>query len=151
MKPIYVRLLTLFLAVLMVGCSPGGEAPQLVASYPAESQIAAYPFTPPDLVVVYNATLTIEVEKHSNEVYPRNATLTGDNVEYTSSDGYIHINTLGMSQPIIIIDMIVALSILSTTGIAVVLGVLHVKGRITLPISRLRGAVNPSEPQKKEM
>jgi len=98
-----------------------------------------------------DTTLTIDVEKYSNEVYPRNATLTGDDVEYTSADGYIHINTLGVSQPIIIIDMFVALSILSTAGIAVVLGVLHIKGRITLPISRLRGIVNTSEAQKKEI
>jgi len=61
MKFIYLKLLTLFWAVLLIGCSSKDESPQLVASYPAESQIAIYPFTPPNLVVVYNATLTLEV------------------------------------------------------------------------------------------
>jgi hypothetical protein len=61
MKTICIKLLTLVWAALMFGCSPNGESPQLVASYPSESQIAAYPFTPPDLIVVYNATITLKV------------------------------------------------------------------------------------------
>jgi len=98
-----------------------------------------------------DASFTIELEKYSNDVYPQNATLSGDDIEYTSSNGYIHINTMGASQPIVLIDLVLGLVILSTAGIAVVLGVLHVKGRITLPISRLRGAFDQGAVQPRRV
>jgi hypothetical protein len=46
---------------LLVSCASGDATPQLVASYPAENQIAVYPVTPPDMVVVYHATIDLEV------------------------------------------------------------------------------------------
>jgi len=98
-----------------------------------------------------DTTLTIEVEKHSNDVFPRNATLSGEGVDYASSDGYIHINTMGAFQPLILIDLIVALTIISTAGVTVVLGILHLKGRVTLPISRLRTTLQRDVSHQKEM
>ncbi|MFW9918353.1 MAG: hypothetical protein ACFFED_02045 [Candidatus Thorarchaeota archaeon] len=87
-----------------------------------------------------DSTFMIELEKRSNDVLPQNATLTGNDIDYTSDDGYIHINTMGAAQPVVLIDLILGIAILSTASLVVVLGVLHVKGRITLPISRLKGA-----------
>lgn len=97
-----------------------------------------------------DSTFMIGLEKHSNDVVPRNATLSGDDIEYTSSGGYIHINTMGAAQPIVLVDLLLGITILGTASLVVVLGVLHVKGRITLPVHRLRGAlVDPAVPHEK--
>lgn len=61
MKAICLKLLALVWVILLFGCSLDGGSPQLVASYPLDSQIVAYPITPPDLIVVHNITLTLEV------------------------------------------------------------------------------------------
>lgn len=61
MRPKKNSLLFLVLAVVLVGCGGRGEAPRLVASYPAENQIAVYPPSSPDIFLVYHATITIEV------------------------------------------------------------------------------------------
>ncbi len=82
--------------------------------------------------------LTIELEKYSNEVYPRNATLSSSTLDYYSEEGYIHINTQGTAQPIILIDLIIGLSLLSTASLVAVLGALHLRGMIELPLSRRR-------------
>jgi len=46
--------------VIVAGCS-AEEPPGLIASYPAERQIATYPITPPGSVVVYHATVELDV------------------------------------------------------------------------------------------
>ena len=97
-----------------------------------------------------DSTFMIELEKRSNDVFPQNATLSGDDMDYTSNDGYIHINTMGAAQPVILLDLIIGITLIGTASVVVVLGVLHVKGRITLPIHRLRGTLDQEStpPQK---
>ncbi len=85
--------------------------------------------------------MDIDLEKYSNDVHPKNATLTGADIMYNSSNGYIYIDTMGPAQPVVFTDLLIAIAILGAIGAVVVLGVLHVKGKITLPVTRLRGAI----------
>jgi hypothetical protein len=94
--------------------------------------------------------LDIELEKYSNDIRPKNATLSGADVVYSSSNGYIYIDTMGSAQPVVFSDLVVAIAILGAIGAVVVLGILHLKGKITLPISRFR-SVMKKEPSQTAM
>ncbi|MFW9956211.1 MAG: hypothetical protein ACFFD3_16825, partial [Candidatus Thorarchaeota archaeon] len=91
--------------------------------------------------VFFEDAFYIELEKHSNEFYPRNATLTGTGVNYDVSNGYVNINTTGPSQTVLLIDLILGITMIGIAGLVTFLGFLHVRGRIVLPISRLTGAI----------
>jgi hypothetical protein len=99
-------------------------------------------------------TFYIELEKYSNEFYPRNATLTGENVDYDINEGYVNINDVGPSQFVVLLDLLLGIAIIGTTGVAVVMGVLHAKGRITIPIitrfaATVRGTYPPMKAQSR--
>ncbi|MHA1906697.1 MAG: hypothetical protein ACW98Y_05350 [Candidatus Thorarchaeota archaeon] len=97
--------------------------------------------------VTFDDTFYIELAKYSNEHYPRNATLTGEDVNFDVSDGYVNILNVGPSQFIVLLDLILGLAILGTAGVVVVMGILHVRGRITIPIiSRFAMSVRGTPP-----
>jgi len=99
-------------------------------------------------------TFYIELEKYSNEFYPRNATLTGENLDFDIDDGYVNIKDVGPSQFVMLLDLFLGIAIIGTTGVAVVMGILHAKGRITIPIitrlaSTVRGTYPPLKAQSR--
>jgi hypothetical protein len=90
---------------LLVSCASGNATPQLVASYPAENQIVSYPVTPPDMVVVYNATIELEVpdvdscaDKVNSLIYGYGGYLASSQSWY--QDGEVN-TTLVLAVPII--------------------------------------------------
>ncbi len=100
--------------------------------------------------VVFENEFYIELEKYSNERFPRNATLTGDDVDFTVSDGYVNILNVGPSQSIILVDLILGIIMMGTAGIVVVLGILHVKGRLSVPIfTRISTIIRGTSPPLK--
>lgn len=97
--------LVLCLILALAGCAGGDEPPQLIASYPVEKQIAIYPVTPPDMVVVYNATVEIEVsnvdkaaEKAHNLVYQYGGYLASSQSWYQGGEKHA---TLVLAVPFI--------------------------------------------------
>lgn len=92
--------------------------------------------------------ISITLEKYSNEFHPENATLADGDVIYESSDGYIYINTAGSSQIVVLIDLIIGLAMIGTAGVIVLLGLLHLRGMVHLPISRITTMIRrPVPPQ----
>ena len=92
--------------------------------------------------------LHIEVEKNSNKYVPENAILLGGgSPEYDFESKIININT-GVSIPIIVyLDLILGYFLIGT-GIALLgLIILHIKGRIVLPIERLKGVLSRNTPE----
>ena len=56
------KLLWLTLLVfILTGCASPEDDPLLIAAYPSEKQITVYPITRPNTIVVYNATIDLEV------------------------------------------------------------------------------------------
>ena len=97
--------------------------------------------------ISFDDTFYIELVKYSNEHVPRNATLTGEGVDFDINDGYVNILNVGPSQFVVLLDLILGLAIIGTVGIVVVMGTLHVKGRITLPIiTRMTTAIRNTPP-----
>jgi hypothetical protein len=97
--------------------------------------------------ISFDESFTIGLEKHSNEVYPRNATLSGESVDFDIDDGYVNILDVGPSQFVVLLDLVLGLAILGTTGIAVLMGILHIKGRIALPIvTRVANSIRGTYP-----
>ena len=97
--------------------------------------------------VAFDDTFYIELAKYSNEHVPRNATLTGEGVDFDIREGYVNILNVGPAQLVVLLDLILGLAIIGTAGVVVALGILHVKGRITLPIiSRMTAAIRNTSP-----
>lgn len=84
--------------------------------------------------VAFNDTFYIELEKYSNDRYPRNATLTGEDVDFNVANGYVNILNVGPAQSVALLDLVLGIVMIGTAGIVVVLGALHIKGRITIHI-----------------
>ncbi|MDF1538190.1 MAG: hypothetical protein P1Q69_04745 [Candidatus Thorarchaeota archaeon] len=92
--------------------------------------------------------ISITLEKYSNKFYPENATLTEGDITYESSDGYINISTAGASQVVVLIDLFIGLAMIGTAGTVVLLGLLHLRGMVKLPISRITSMIQrPVPPQ----
>jgi hypothetical protein len=90
---------------LLVSCASGDTTPQLVASYPSENQIAVYPVSPPDMVVVYHATIELEVsdldscvDKVNTLIYEYGGYLASSQSWY---QGGVENTTLVLAVPII--------------------------------------------------
>jgi hypothetical protein len=105
-----IILYSLIFVTSLAGCKSGEVTPQLVASYPAENQIAVYPVTPPDMIAVYNATLELEVsdvdgsvEKAVNLVNEYGGYLTSS--QSWHQEGEKH-TTLVLAVPVIHFDMV---------------------------------------------
>ncbi len=92
--------------------------------------------------------ISITLEKYSNEFYPENATLTDGDITYESSDGYISISTTGAPQIVILIDLLIGLAMIGTAGIVFLLGLLHLRGMVKLPISRITSMIHRPIPTR---
>jgi len=100
-----VRFWLMFLMVLfLAACSSLAETPQRIAAYPAENQIAVYPVTPPDMVVVYTANIELtvsnvdkSVEKINNLAYEYGGYLTSSQTWYQENKKH---TTVALAVPI---------------------------------------------------
>jgi len=86
--------------------------------------------------------IQISVEQYGNEFSPRDAVVSGgDDLEYETETRVVLINTQASAPFILLLDMILGIFILGTSGVIVILTILHVKGRIVLPLDRFKGVL----------
>ncbi|MHA1576553.1 MAG: hypothetical protein ACTSU3_04260, partial [Candidatus Thorarchaeota archaeon] len=86
--------------------------------------------------------IQISVEQYGNEFSPRDAIVSGGgNLEYDVDTGIVSINTQASAPFIVLIDLILGFIFLGTGGVIVVLSILHIRGRIILPLDRFKGVL----------
>ena len=92
--------------------------------------------------------LYIGVEQNNNEYTPEDAILLGGgNPEYDFETRMININT-GASIPIIVyLDLIIGYFLIGTGIVLLGLIILHIKGKIVLPIERMKGVLSRNTPE----
>ena len=89
--------------------------------------------------VVTDDIIQIRLEKQYNDLGPEIATLSGtDNLSYTSDPNIITISVTGSAPLIMWVDYILGLSLIGLGILVVAVVVLHMTGRITLPLGRIR-------------
>lgn len=89
--------------------------------------------------VVTEGTIQIRLEKQYNDYGPEVATLSAaDNLSYTADPSIVTISLTGAAPLIMWVDCAVALSLIGLGILATVLIALHMTGRITLPLGRIR-------------
>ncbi|MHA1480167.1 MAG: hypothetical protein ACTSQZ_01920 [Candidatus Thorarchaeota archaeon] len=86
--------------------------------------------------------IQISVEQYGSEIKPRDAIVSGGNdLESETDSGIVLINTQASAPIIFLIDMIFGVFILGTSGVIVILTILHLKGKIILPLDRFKGVL----------
>ena len=81
----------------------------------------------------------VRVEKYNNEIYPRDAVLLNEgSVGYTSDSDYFTATLDGVAPWFVAFDAVLAITLWGTLSMLIVLGSLHAKGRIRLPLHKLR-------------
>lgn len=81
----------------------------------------------------------VRVEKYNSEITPREAVLlNAGSLTYTSDTDYFIATLDGLAPWFVAFDAVVAVLLWGSFGTLSVLGFLHVKGRITLPLYKLR-------------
>jgi hypothetical protein len=81
----------------------------------------------------------VRVEKYSSELDPREAVLlSADSVTYSSDTDYFTATLIGFAPWFVAFDAVVAVLLWGSFSTLTVLGILHVKGRIKLPLHKLR-------------
>ena len=86
--------------------------------------------------------IQISIEQYGNEFSPRDAVVSGgDDLEYETETRVVLINTQASAPFILLLDMILGIFILGTSGVIVILTILHLKGRIVLPLDRFKGVL----------
>ncbi len=92
--------------------------------------------------VVTEGIIQIRLEKQYNDFEPEIATLSGaDNLSYTSDPSIITISMTGSAPLIMWVDYVLGLSLIGLGVLAVALIALHMTGRVTLPLGRIRQAM----------
>jgi hypothetical protein len=105
-----------------------------------------YVFTGLEVLLDDGATMTvgdgsfqIQVQKYSNEYIPRAAVLEdSDNVSYESDSRYITLTSAASTPLIVFLDLVIGSTLLGTGTVLLALVVLHMKGKIVLPLDRVR-------------
>jgi hypothetical protein len=84
-------------------------------------------------------TIQIVLDKHNNNLYADNATILGDGgLTYTSNGEIATLAAVGSAPFVVLLDLILAYSLIGLGGSAVLLIFLHIKGRIRLSLGPLR-------------
>ncbi len=92
--------------------------------------------------------LYIEVFKNDNEYVPEDAILLGGgNPEYDFEARIININTGSSVPTIVYLDLIIGYFLVGTGILLLGLVILHAKGRIVLPIERVKGTLSRNTPK----
>ncbi len=90
--------------------------------------------------VVEEGELQIDLEKQTNDVTPLTPTLSGSDTQNYTSDSYAMIvNTAGFTPIIVLLDMFLGFTMIGTGSVIFVLLILHIKGKIKLPFTKVRG------------
>jgi hypothetical protein len=81
----------------------------------------------------------VRVEKYSSELDPREAVLlNAGSVTYTSDTDYFTATLDGVAPWFVVFDAVLAVLLWGSFSTLTVLGILHIKGRIKLPLHKLR-------------
>lgn len=90
--------------------------------------------------VVEEGELQIDLEKQTNDVTLLTPTLSGGDTQNYTSDSYAMIvNTAGFTPIIVLLDMFLGFTMIGTGSVIFVLLILHIKGKIKLPFTKVRG------------
>ena len=91
-------------------------------------------------VMLSENTIQIEIMKHQNDEKARAAVITGDEDLTFESDNAIAIlyAAEGAASIIVMLDLVLLVSAWGLAGVLVILAILHKRGRITLPIGKLK-------------
>jgi hypothetical protein len=91
-------------------------------------------------VILSEETIHVEIAKHQNDQFARAAEISGDSELIYESDSAIA--TLfaaeGAASLIVLVDLALLVSAWGLAGAFIILAILHRRGRITLPIGRLK-------------
>lgn len=81
----------------------------------------------------------VRVEKYSGEVEPREAILLGEtSLDYTVDTDYFTTTIDGIAPWFVLLDAVLVVVLWGSGSSLAILGVLHVKGRIVLPLDKLK-------------
>ncbi|UCE09071.1 MAG: hypothetical protein JSW61_08755 [Candidatus Thorarchaeota archaeon] len=83
--------------------------------------------------------IQVVLEKNYNRLHPDNATVYGiDGSSYSSDSDMAVLSTQGLAPLVVLLDLIIAYSLIGLTGLTTLLIALHIKGKITLSFGWLR-------------
>jgi hypothetical protein len=81
----------------------------------------------------------VRVEKYNNEIYPSAAVLQNtDSVTYTTDADYFTAILNGVTPWFVAFDAVMAVTLWGSFFVLAVLAILHIKGKIRLPLHKLR-------------
>jgi hypothetical protein len=96
-------------------------------------------------VTMSDDPIQIVLEKHNNDLHPRNATVRGiDGSSYSSDSEIAILATQGSAPLVVLLDLILAYSLIGLIGLTTLLVALHIKGKIRLPLGWL-GRTTPAQ------
>ncbi len=95
-----------------------------------------------DEAVIDYGNVEIEVVKSANEFTARDAQLVSEkNLTYESDEKYLQISSSIQTPLVVLVDAFVAVTLFGGVSVTAILVLLHVRGRIELPIDRLKGII----------
>jgi hypothetical protein len=104
-----------------------------------------------DEMVIDYGDVEIEVLKSANEFTARDAQLTSEkNLTYESDAKYLEIASSVQTPLIVFVDAFFAVTLMGGVSVTAILILLHIRGRIELPIGRLKGIIGKQRDRNEE-
>ncbi|MGY5852660.1 MAG: hypothetical protein RTU92_03750 [Candidatus Thorarchaeota archaeon] len=95
-------------------------------------------FTMSDGSEILVGDMEIKMTKHYNENKPYAAVLeTEENLTYSSDTAYLTITSSGIAPVILTLDLVLGYTLIGGTAALIILMILQLKGKISLPFSRI--------------
>jgi len=97
-------------------------------------------------ILLSEEDVQVRVEKSNNKINPSTSILqNSDSITYTSEANYLTATLNGVAPWIVVFDMAMAVMLWGSFLILIVLAILHIKGKIRLPLYKLRGVLVSNE------
>ena len=104
-----------------------------------------------DEMVIDYGDVEIEVLKSANEFTARDAQLASEkNLTYESDAKYLEIASSVQTPLIVFVDAFFAVTLMGGVSVTAILILLHIRGRIELPIGRLKGIIGKQRDRNEE-